>query len=101
MFCIYFFNWQPQYGDAAKSLPKPLPIPVSATHLPKNKEAEEEEEAEDKEVVFLLINFLLLLLIFTVFLYYHSSAKKYYCFYSISRCIYMQNFSRIIQYNPF
>ncbi|XP_062175807.1 RNA-binding motif protein 25-like [Alnus glutinosa] len=40
---------QPQYGDAAKSLPKPLPIPVSATHLPKNKEAEEEEEAEDKE----------------------------------------------------
>ncbi|XP_059448242.1 RNA-binding motif protein 25-like [Corylus avellana] len=39
---------QPQYGDAVKALPKPLPIPVSATHLPKNKEAEE-EEAEDKE----------------------------------------------------
>ncbi|XP_059448243.1 uncharacterized protein LOC132179526 [Corylus avellana] len=39
---------KPQYGDAVKSLPKPLPIPVSATHLPKNKEAEE-EEAEDKE----------------------------------------------------
>ncbi|KAE8008281.1 hypothetical protein FH972_004806 [Carpinus fangiana] len=39
---------QPQFGDAVKPFPKPLPIPVSATHLPKNKEVEE-EEAEDKE----------------------------------------------------
>jgi hypothetical protein len=56
-----------------KSLQKPLPIPVLATHLPKNKDAEEEKPA-NKEVVFLVINyfifflFLLFFYIFTVIL---------------------------------
>ncbi|GMY22293.1 transcription elongation regulator 1-like [Fagus crenata] len=41
---------QPQYGDVAKSLPKPTPLPKASTHLPKKKEGEEEEEdAEDEE----------------------------------------------------
>lgn len=38
-----------------KSLPKPLPIQMVATHFPRRKgvaEEEEEEEAEDKEVFF-------------------------------------------------
>ncbi|XP_040991869.1 uncharacterized protein LOC121238870 isoform X2 [Juglans microcarpa x Juglans regia] len=44
---------QPQYGDAVKSLPKPLPMPAGATHLPKREEADEEEAAdkEDEESV--------------------------------------------------
>ncbi|XP_042955942.1 extensin isoform X2 [Carya illinoinensis] len=44
---------KPQYGDAVKSLPKPLPMPAGATHLPKREEADEEEAAdkEDEESV--------------------------------------------------
>ncbi|KAF5445821.1 hypothetical protein F2P56_031507 [Juglans regia] len=44
---------KPQYGDAVKSLPKPLPMPTGATHLPKREEADEEKAAdkEDEESV--------------------------------------------------
>ncbi|KAK9283589.1 hypothetical protein L1049_011838 [Liquidambar formosana] len=40
---------QPQYGDSAKSLPRPLPIPVADTHLPNKKEGEDEGEEEEGE----------------------------------------------------
>lgn len=43
---------QPQYGDIIKSLPQPLPIPVT-DNLPKDMEDEEEQEEEEKEVSFL------------------------------------------------
>ncbi|XVE76669.1 hypothetical protein DITRI_Ditri13aG0000200 [Diplodiscus trichospermus] len=39
---------QPQYGDIMKSLPQPLPIPVT-DNLPRDKEDEEEQEEEDKK----------------------------------------------------
>lgn len=39
---------QPQYGDIIKSLPQPLPIPVT-DNLPKDMEDEEEQEEEEKE----------------------------------------------------
>ncbi|XP_021281376.1 uncharacterized protein LOC110414484 isoform X2 [Herrania umbratica] len=39
---------QPQYRDVSKSLPQPLPIPVT-DNLPKDTEDEEEQEQEDKK----------------------------------------------------
>ncbi|XP_015873160.3 uncharacterized protein LOC107410261 [Ziziphus jujuba] len=46
---------QPQYGDAVRSLPKPSPIHMTNTDLPKKKEGEEdgeeEEEVKDEESV--------------------------------------------------
>ncbi|GKU88696.1 hypothetical protein SLEP1_g2926 [Rubroshorea leprosula] len=41
---------QPQYGDIAKSLPQPLPMPVT-DELPERREDEEQEEEEEEESV--------------------------------------------------
>lgn len=40
--------WQPQYGDAVRSLPKPSPIHMTNTDLPKKKEGEEDGEEEEE-----------------------------------------------------
>ncbi|XWS45675.1 hypothetical protein CRYUN_Cryun14cG0000400 [Craigia yunnanensis] len=47
---------QPQYGDTIKSLPQPLPIPVT-DNFPKDTEDEKEQEEEDKKEVVSFVGF--------------------------------------------